>query len=282
MAEKRGEQQNPQTAESEEKGAGIGSVKYRIMVMSGKGGVGKSTVATNVAMALAMLGRNVGLLDADITGPNIPKMLNIEDKTPTATEEGYIEPVEIPIGCDHSIKVMSLAFFLEKGAPVIWRGPLKMRAIEQFIKDVKWGNADYLVIDLPPGTSDEPLSIAQLVKPHGALIVTTPQEVAIMDVRRAVKMAKLLGVPVLGVIENMSASVCPHCGKPLEMFGSGNGKKMAEEMGVPFLGSIPLEPEIARSGDTGVPFVADSNSPAARAFEDIAKKVMEALEGHTA
>lgn len=272
MTQDEGEQKN-------EKG-GIGSVKYRIMVMSGKGGVGKSTVSANLAMSLAMLGRNVGLLDADITGPNIPKMLHIEDRRPTATEDGLIEPVEIPLGVDQSISVMSLAFFLEKGAPVIWRGPLKMKALQQFIDEVEWGNADYLIIDLPPGTSDEPLSIAQLVKPHGALIVTTPQDVAVMDVERAVKMAEALNVPVLGVIENMSSVVCPHCGEVFEVFGSGGGKRMAEELNIPFLGSIALDPEIARSGDTGIPFVTQ-NSPSAKIFEHMAKKIAESLEART-
>ncbi|MHC1593102.1 MAG: Mrp/NBP35 family ATP-binding protein [Methermicoccaceae archaeon] len=272
-----------QTSQSEQEAkSNIDTVRHRIMVMSGKGGVGKSTVAANLAMALAMLGRDVGLLDADVTGPNIPKMLHIEDKRPVASEEGLIQPVEIPIGTDHSIKVMSLAFFLEEGAPVIWRGPLKMKALDQFINEVGWGDADYLIADLPPGTSDEPLSIAQLLKPHGALIVTTPQDVAIMDVVRAVKMAKVLNVPILGVIENMSSIVCPHCGEVFEVFGSGGGKKMAEELGIPFLGSIPLDPEIASSGDKGIPFVVEANSSSAKTFEDIASKVVESLKGHTA
>lgn len=245
--------------------------------MSGKGGVGKTTVAVNLALALVENGKNVGLLDADITGPDIPKMLKIEDEFPSADPERMI-PVYLPIGCDHGLSIMSMAFLIEKDAAVAWHGPRRMDVIRQFIEEVRWGLLDYLLIDLPPGTGDEMLSVAGLMDVDGAIIVTTPQDVAILDARKAVNMAKHIGIPVIGIIENMSGFECPHCGSAIDLFGSGGGKRIADEMGVPFLGSIPTDPSIVRSGDNGIPFVLEADSSTARIFEEIVARVDEFME----
>ncbi|MFP4197912.1 MAG: P-loop NTPase, partial [Methanomassiliicoccales archaeon] len=239
-------------------------IKHVIVVMSGKGGVGKSTVAANLALALSMKGYETGLMDADIHGPNIPKMLKIEDAVITGDSDG-LEPVVVP----PHMKVMSMAFLLQgRDVPVIWRGPMKMGAIRQFIGDVKWGALDYLIVDLPPGTGDEPLSIAQLIpNADGTIIVTTPQEVAILDARKSVSFSRSLKLPVIGIIENMSGFICPHCGKEIDLFSEGGGKRAAEELGVPFLGAVPVDPKVVRSGDEGMPIVLyDSDSEASRSF----------------
>lgn len=249
------------------------TVKNSLMVMSGKGGVGKTTISVNLALALTMDGMDVGILDADITGPNVPKMLNIEGEMPYADNNKRIIPVYIPIGSDNGIKVMSMAFMIEKDSPVIWRGPLKMRAIKQFIEDVDWGNLDYLIIDLPPGTGDEPLSVAQLIHADGAIIVTTPQDVALLDSRKAVNMAKMLKIPVVGIIENMSCLICPKCGERIEVFKSGGGARAAFELKVPFLGRIPIDPMVCKSSDAGKPFILEHNSNATKSFEKIAEKI---------
>ncbi|VVB72733.1 Iron-sulfur cluster carrier protein [uncultured archaeon] len=222
-----------QKGSCKDQGAGAGNecivdrmarIKHKIIIASGKGGVGKSTVSVNLARALKMKGYRVGILDADITGPDIPKLLGIEDLKLTQGEEG-IEPVS-----SDGIKAASMALVLSRRAsPVVWRGPMKMAAIKQFIQDVNWGDLDFLIIDLPPGTSDEPLSVLQLIPDlAGAIIVTTPQEVSLLDSRKAVNMVKAMKLPVLGVVENMSGLTCPHCGKTINMFGSGGGQKMAE------------------------------------------------------
>jgi len=249
-------------------------IRHRIMIMSGKGGVGKTTVAVNLALRLVENRKNVGLLDADITGPNIPKMLNIED-------EELLIPVYLPLGCDHGLSVMSMAFMIEKDAAVPWHGPLRTDFIRRFIEEMRWdqmGALDYLLIDLPPGTGDEPLSIAELIDVDGAIIVTTPQDVALLDTRKAVNMARYLEIPVIGVIENMSGFVCPHCDCEIDLFGKGGGERVADEMGVPFLGSVPLDPLVARSGDSGIPFVLEINSATARSFEEIADRVDEVMK----
>ncbi len=255
----------------------IDQITHRIVVMSGKGGVGKTTVTVNLALTLAERRMSVGLLDADITGPNIPKMLNIEDEFPSADEDLMI-PVYLPIGFYHGISVMSMAFLIEKDAAVPWRGSLRTDAIRQFIEEVRWGTLDYLLIDLPPGTGDEPMSIAQLMDVDGAIIVTTPQDVALLDTRKAVNMAKYLEIPVIGIIENMSGFVCPHCGYTIDLFGKGGGKRIAEEMDVPFLGSVPLDPLVVSSGDSGIPFVAEIDSKTASSFEEIVDRVDEFLK----
>ena len=225
-------------------------IRHKIVVLSGKGGVGKSTVAVNLAAALAAAGKRVGLLDVDIHGPSIPTMLGLEGSA-VAGPDGELQPIEA-----EGIKVMSIGFFLEHpDHAVVWRGPMKTTVIKQFLQDVVWGELDYLVIDSPPGTGDEPLSVCQLAKPDGAVIVTTPQKVAAVDVRKSITFCRLIEVPVLGVVENMSGFACPKCGEISSILGAGGGKKIAHDMGVPFLGSIPIDPVIAESGDAGLAFV---------------------------
>ncbi len=225
-------------------------VKNIIAVASGKGGVGKSTVSANLAVALAMEGASVGLLDADITGPNIPLMLGVEG-APAASAEGKITPLE-----RYGVKVISIQFFVPEGQPIVWRGPLIGGAIQQFLRDVDWGELDYLVIDLPPGTSDAQLTLAQAVPISGALLVTTPQEVALMDVQKALAMFRRMSVPVMGLVENMSAFVCPHCGEATEIFGNGGGERFAQRNELEYFGGIPLDVKIRQGGDAGIPAVA--------------------------
>ena len=237
----------------------MSQVKHRILVLSGKGGVGKSTVACYLALSLAHAEKQVGLLDIDIHGPSIPKMLGLEGQTIQFSEKAMM-----PIGYGKNLKVMSMGFLLMTDQDaVIWRGPLKMGAIKQFVKDVEWGPLDYLVIDSPPGTGDEPLSICQLIParhqgavvPDGALIVTTPQELSLVDVKKSINFCRKLQMPVLGVIENMSGFVCPKCGEETRIFKAGGGERMAREMGVPFLGGIPIDPRIVSASDSGRSYV---------------------------
>ncbi len=247
-------------------------IKHKIVVLSGKGGVGKSTVAVNLAAAMALAGYEVGLLDVDIHGPSIPTMLGLESET-IQGHEGELFPAEVG-----NMKVMSLGFFLQsQDDAVIWRGPLKMGAIKQFIKDVAWGQLDYLIIDSPPGTGDEPLSVCQIIgELTGAVIVTTPQKVAAVDVRKSITFCRQLKVPVLGVVENMSGFVCPHCGKSTEILRSGGGARMAKEMGVPFLGSIPIDPQIALACDEGKAFINTyASSPTAKIMQEIIKPIAD-------
>jgi ATP-binding protein involved in chromosome partitioning len=242
-------------------------IKYKILVLSGKGGVGKSTVAANVAVALAAAGKRVGLLDVDVHGPSIPKLLGLEEHRPEIVNERIM-----PALLSEGLKVMSLGFFLpQSDEAVIWRGPMKMGVIRQFLRDVDWGELDYLIIDSPPGTGDEPLSVAQLIEDiTGAIIVTTPQEVAVDAVRKSITFCRQLYVPILGVIENMSGFVCPDCGSRHDIFKSGGGEKMAEEMRVPFLGRIPIDPSVVVAADEGETMIKPAaNSPAAKAFADI-------------
>lgn len=224
------------------------AIKKKIMVMSGKGGVGKSTVAANLAAKLAQRGYKVGLLDADIHGPSIPKMFGIDDTRPEVDENGIV-----PISVTENLVVMSVALLLDdKDAPVIWRGPAKMAAIKQFLEDVSWGKLDYLIVDLPPGTGDEPLSIAQLIeKIEGAVIVTTPQDVALISVRKSIKFAEILKVPVIGIVENMSGIICPHCDERIELFSRGGVEKAAADFNVPIIGQLPMDPKIAEIEDSG-------------------------------
>ncbi len=251
----------------------IAHIKHTIIVMSGKGGVGKSTVTANLAVGLSMQGFEVGILDADIHGPNIPKMLHMEDVQLQADDNG-IYPAILP----PHLKVMSMAFLTQdRDQPIIWRGPMKMGALRKFIEDVYWGDLDYLVVDLPPGTGDEPLTIAQLIpKADGSIIVTTPQDVALLDSRKTVIFSQDLHIPVLGVIENMSGLICPHCGKEIDLFKIGGGEKAAKELGVPFLGRLPIDPHVVETGDNGVPIVADTpDSPAAKAFQTIIRSIID-------
>jgi ATP-binding protein involved in chromosome partitioning len=249
-------------------------LRYRmskIAVISGKGGVGKSTVTVNLAAAFALRENRVGILDADIHGPSVPRLLGLTGQRVKVGPPGAF-PVAGPLG----IKVVSIDFFLpEEGLPTIWRGPLKMTAIRQFLSDIVWGELDILFIDLPPGTGDEPLSIAQLLPEiDGVIIVTMPSELSRAVVKKAITFAQRLGMPIIGVVENMSCFICPTCGTKIDIFQSGGGKKLAEEAGVPFLGSIPIDQKVGADSDKGSPFVIDDvESPAAKAFSVIVKNV---------
>jgi ATP-binding protein involved in chromosome partitioning len=243
-------------------------VKNVLAVASGKGGVGKSTVAVNLAVALARDGAAVGLLDADITGPNVPLMLGLEGQ-PTKSADNKIVPLT-----RHGVKAISIQFFVPAGQPIIWRGPLVGGAITQFLRDVDWGELDYLVIDLPPGTSDAQLTLAQAVPVSGAVLVTTPQEVSLLDVEKALAMFKRMSVPVLGLVENMTAFVCPHCGDATEIFGRGGGERFATENQLEYLGGVPLDITVRQGGDVGVPAVAQREpGPAAMALTNVARTI---------
>jgi len=248
-------------------------IKNKIIVMSGKGGVGKTTIAVNIAHALAVSGLKVGVLDTDLHGPNIAKMLGIEKKVIFGIDTG-IAPVEVM----PNLSAVSIALIgYDQDQPVIWRGPLKMGVIKQFLSDVIWGDLDYLIIDSPPGTGDEPLSVCQLITDvTGAVIVTTPQDVAVLDARKTILFAQQLNIPVLGVIENMSGLICPHCKKEIDLFKAGGGEKAARELKVPFLGRIPIEPEMVISGDEGKPYIScGKETKAAAAINDIIKKIIK-------
>jgi ATP-binding protein involved in chromosome partitioning len=249
-------------------------IRCKLLVLSGKGGVGKSTVAANLAAALAQAGRRVGLLDIDVHGPSIPTLMGIEAGEVRGTGEALL-----PVRVSDNLAVMSVGFLLpDRRQAVIWRGPRKHGLIRQFLTDVAWGRLDYLVVDSPPGTGDEPMSIAQLVGPSaGAIIVTTPQEVAISDVRRCVTFCRELSLPVVGILENMSGLVCPKCGEQIDLFKRGGGMALAREMGVPFLGQIPIDPEVVTAGDAGAPLLRDGpQSPAAKAFADVVGVILAA------
>ena len=247
----------------------IPGVRHVVAVASGKGGVGKSTVAANLAIALAQLGHRVGLLDVDIYGPSLPMMFGIRDKP--QVEGNRIYPFR-----KHGVVVMSLGFILETDTPVIWRGPMVMRAIEQMLGDVEWGELDYMVLDLPPGTGDAQLTVTQRIPLSGAVIVTTPQDVALIDARKGLAMFRKVNVPVIGIVENMSTFVCPHCGQTTDIFKSGGGERTADLLDTAFLGSIPLDPKIVLGGDAGVPIVvAEPRGPHAEAFHRVAEAVVE-------
>ncbi|MBE0568419.1 MAG: Mrp/NBP35 family ATP-binding protein [Deltaproteobacteria bacterium] len=245
-------------------------IRHKIVVMSGKGGVGKSTVSVNLAASLMLSGKRVGLLDVDIHGPSVPTMLGLENESP-GHSEGTLLPIQMG-----EMKVMSLGFLLRnQDEAVIWRGPMKTSAIKQFLKDVAWGELDYLIIDSPPGTGDEPLSVCQLIgKVDGAVIVTTPQKVASVDVRKSITFCRHIGVPVLGVVENMSGFACPKCGEVTSILQSGGGRKIAEDMKVTFLGAIPMDPKIAEACDAGKAFVQHyAETPTAMAMGEIVRAI---------
>ena len=238
-----------------------------IAVSSGKGGVGKSTIAVNLAVTLAREGKRVGLMDADIYGPNLPRMMGVNEPPSVIGEK------IVPLNA-HGVKVISVGFLIDREQPAIWRGPIVMKILGQFLKDVAWGELDYLIVDMPPGTGDAQLSLVQTTKLAGAIIVTTPQEVSVGDALRGVRMFERVEVPVLGIVENMSWLECPHCGKPMALFGEGGGQRLADEVHLPLLGQVPLYPAVMKGGDNGVPIVvADPNSSAAKALQAIAKKV---------
>jgi ATP-binding protein involved in chromosome partitioning len=246
----------------------VPGVKNIIAVASGKGGVGKSSVAVNLATSLALEGASVGLLDADITGPNIPQMMGVEGQ-PEATPSGKIRPLE-----RYGVKVISIQFFVPEGQPIVWRGPLVGGAIQQFLRDVDWGELDYLVVDMPPGTSDAQLTLAQSVPVTGSVLVTTPQDVALADVEKAFNMFQRMSVPVLGIVENMSAFICPHCDQPTEIFGRGGAERFARVHGLHFFGGIPLDMKVRQGSDAGVPAVAQREpGPAAQVMREVARAV---------
>ena len=252
--------------------ANLGKV---IAVSSGKGGVGKSTVAVNLAVALSAAGKRVGLMDADIYGPNIPRMMGVSGAPPVISEK--IVPLEA-----YGVKLISLGMMIEPDQPAIWRGPIVMKIITQFLQDVAWGQLDYFIVDMPPGTGDAQLSLVQATQVDGAVIVTTPQEVSVGDALRGVKMFQRVGVPVLGIVENMSWFECPHCGKPSALFGTGGGERLAKTVDLPLLGQVPLYPRVMEGGDTGAPIVhADAGSSAARALVAVAERVREAADALT-
>ena len=245
----------------------IPGVKHVIAVSSGKGGVGKSTVSVNLAVALGLRGAKVGLLDADIYGPNIPMMMGVE-KTPEQ-QDGKITPAE-----SHGVKLISMGFFVPEDQAVVWRGPMVHTAIQQLFRDVLWGDLDFLLIDLPPGTGDAQLTLSQLVPLAGAITVTTPQEIALHDVRKGMMMFQKVNVPLLGIVENMSHFICGHCGERTDIFSHGGGERAAEKLGIPFLGRVPIDPAIREGGDLGRPLViANPDSPQAKAFHEIAAKI---------
>lgn len=250
----------------------LSRIKHKLVILSGKGGVGKSTIAVNLAVGLALKGKKVGLLDVDVHGPSIPRLLSLKGNPPHI-EENYIDPVP----WSKNLFVMSLGFLIpsEKEA-VIWRGPIKMGLIKQFLRDVAWGDLDFLVVDCPPGTGDEPLSVMQLLGTSAyGIVVTTPQQVAIDDVRRSITFCKQLGNPVLGIVENMSGFICPKCKERTDIFLSGGGQQLAQEFNVPFLAKIPLDPEIVRAGEEGYVYV--KTHPESEPAKEINKIVAEAL-----
>jgi ATP-binding protein involved in chromosome partitioning len=266
------ENQGPKNEDEIKISIALSRIKNRLLVFSGKGGVGKSTVAANLALALTRKGMKVGLMDVDIHGPNLPKMLGVENEQ-LDVSSGGIKPVQV----NKNLKLVSMSFLLQSpDLPVIWRGPMKMKAIQQFLGDVKWGDLDWLVIDSPPGTGDEPLSVAQLIPATGALIVTTPQEVSLMDSRKAVAFARRLNLKILGIVENMSGMVCPHCGKRIDLFKTGGGQRAALDLGVPFLGRIPIDPQIVILGDEGQAFIeTQPQSEASKAFMDVVENMLK-------
>jgi ATP-binding protein involved in chromosome partitioning len=248
-------------------------VKHRIVVFSGKGGVGKTTVAVNLAYALAKRNCAVGLLDADLTGPDVPKMIGLREQPQTGEGNRLIPPER------HGVKVISMASVIPESTPVIWRGPLRSRALEQFLGDVAWGKLDYLIADMPPGTGDEVLTIAQRMQPSMAIVVTTPQEMSLIDCRRAINMAKKMGIAKIGVVENMSGLRCPECGHDMQLFGSGGGGRLASELGVSLLGSVPISIRAREGADEGRPIILEDEAAAvSRALADVATALTQEIE----
>ena len=251
-------------------------IKHKIVILSGKGGVGKTTIATNLAVSFAERGKKSGILDVDIYGPNVPKLLGLEGQHPIAEGE-FINPIFGPLG----IKVMSMAFLLRKDDDAVaWRGPLVAKAISQFLSNVKWEDLDILIVDLPPGTGDEILSILQSIPDlDGVVIVSTPQEVAVLDARRAIQLVEKMGVPILGIVENMAEFICPKCGESYKIFGEGAAKTAADEYGVDHLGTLPLDPRVIALSDKGKPFVIeDPNSDAAKSFKMLVDRLAQKVK----
>ena len=264
---------NPQQMQADQDtavNASLGKIKNKILVMSGKGGVGKTSTSVNLSIALADKGYRVGIIDIDLHGPDIPRMLGLEG-TPQVNENNKLDPISY----SENLKAISIESFTpNKDDAIIWRGPLKFSAIKQFIGDIDWGNLDFLIIDAPPGTGDEPLTVAQTISDAKAIIVTTPQEVALADVRKSINFCKTVKMEIFGLIENMSGFSCPHCGEMIELFGTGGGEKTANQMGVRFLGRIPFDPQMVACGDSGVCYQeSHSDSAVTKAFIDVAENM---------
>lgn len=255
----------------------LGKIKHKILVMSGKGGVGKSTVAVNLALGLAKKGYKVGLMDVDLHGPDICRMLDLTESLESRQSANSLVP---PLVYNENVKVVSLEYMMkDRDEAIIWRGPLKIQAIRQFVADMDWGELDYLVVDAPPGTGDEPLSVAQTIPNVQALVVTTPQAVALADVRKSINFCKTVEMPIVGVVENMSGFICPHCEETVDIFSSGGGEKTARDFELPFLGRVPMEPRVVVGGDSGKPYLSsDENSPAVKAFAEVVEAVERRLK----
>ncbi len=254
----------------------LGRIKNKILVMSGKGGVGKSTVAVNLALSLAKRGHKVGLMDVDLHGPDVCRMLNLTGMLVAPEDPNGLVP---PLTYNDTLKVVSLEYMMKnRDEAIIWRGPLKIQAIRQFVSDMDWGELDYLVVDAPPGTGDEPLSVAQTIPGVQALVVTTPQEVALADVRKSINFCKTVHMPIVGLVENMSGFICPHCNQGVDIFSKGGGERTAKEFDLPFLGSIPMDPHVVSGGDAGTPYLSsDEDSPAIKAFAAMVDAVEQRL-----
>jgi ATP-binding protein involved in chromosome partitioning len=268
-------QESQQAAAAQQENAikmSLGKIKNKILVMSGKGGVGKSTVSVNLALGLANIGYQVGLMDVDIHGPDVVRMLNLKGNIePPASKNALVPPLKY----NDNLKVVSLEYMMrDRDEAIIWRGPLKIQAIRQFVSDMDWGELDYLIIDAPPGTGDEPLSVAQTIPNVKAIVVTTPQKVALADVRKSINFCKTVKVEIAGIIENMSGFVCPHCSETVDIFKSGGGESLARELELPFLGKIPMDPQVVLAGDDGTPYLSsNADSPATRAFSQVIKSI---------
>lgn len=254
----------------------LGKIKHKILVMSGKGGVGKSTVAVNLALCLAKKGHKVGLMDVDLHGPDVVRMLNL-----TGSLEAPANPNDLipPLTYSDNLKVVSLEYMMKnRDDAIIWRGPLKIQAIRQFVSDMDWGALDYLIVDAPPGTGDEPLSIAQTMPGVQAVVVTTPQAVALADVRKSINFCKAVEMPIVGVVENMSGFVCPHCEETVDIFSKGGGEQTARDFDLPFLGRVPMDPRVVVAGDSGIPYLcSDEETPATKAFDVVVSAVEQRL-----
>lgn len=274
-----GTQESQQAAMAQQENAitrSLGKIKNKVLVMSGKGGVGKSTVSVNLALSLAKKGHKVGLMDVDIHGPDVVRML---DMTGTIDPPSSPDELIAPLEYNGNLKVVSLEYLMkDRDEAIIWRGPLKIQAIRQFVADFEWGDLDYLVIDAPPGTGDEPLSVAQTIPNVKAVVVTTPQKVALADVRKSINFCKTVNVDITGVVENMSGFVCPHCNETVDIFKSGGGEEIAREFELPFLGRIPMDPKVVMAGDDGKPYLSsDADSPATTAFSVVVDAVEKRL-----
>ena len=271
---KRSAPEAPAATDGRRSAKGVAGVKHIVAVASGKGGVGKSTTAVNLALALKSLGLSVGMLDADVYGPSLPRMLGISGR-PTSDDGKTLKPLE-----NFGLKAMSIGFLVAEDQPIVWRGPMVMGALQQMLNDVEWGVLDVLVVDMPPGTGDAQLSMAQNVPLAGAVIVSTPQDIALLDARKGLNMFRKVDVPVLGIVENMSYYCCPNCGHEAHIFGHGGAKAEAERLGTPFLGEVPLDIEIRETSDAGTPIVVNhADSPHAQAYLAIARNVWQALDG---